>query len=142
MGFTWPTCCQAAGALLPHRSTLTLRRRRFISVALSLESPPPAVSRHPALRCPDFPQRGPFGTPLAMIQSTPLCYYNPFYRRWQGLSYRPIIFHTLGENEFHLRHDFRQPFSKGLHHRNLRLEMTGIHHRQAHFRSSLSVMIF
>ena len=30
---------------------------RSISVALSLESPPPAVSRHPALRSPDFPHR-------------------------------------------------------------------------------------
>ncbi len=29
--------------------------RRYISVALSWESPPPAVSRHPALRSPDFP---------------------------------------------------------------------------------------
>ncbi len=29
--------------------------RRYLSVALSLESPPPAVSRHPALRCSDFP---------------------------------------------------------------------------------------
>lgn len=28
---------------------------RYISVALSLESPPPAVSRHPALWCSDFP---------------------------------------------------------------------------------------
>ncbi len=28
---------------------------RVISVALSLGSPPPAVSRHPALRSPDFP---------------------------------------------------------------------------------------
>ena len=28
---------------------------RFISVALSLESPPPDVIRHPALRSPDFP---------------------------------------------------------------------------------------
>ena len=28
---------------------------RYLSVALSLESPPPAVSRHPALRCSDFP---------------------------------------------------------------------------------------
>jgi hypothetical protein len=27
----------------------------IFSVALSLGSPPPAVSRHPALRCPDFP---------------------------------------------------------------------------------------
>ena len=29
--------------------------RRYISVALALELPPPAVSWHPALRCPDFP---------------------------------------------------------------------------------------
>ena len=29
--------------------------RRFISVALALESPPPDVIRHPALRSPDFP---------------------------------------------------------------------------------------
>ena len=29
--------------------------RRFISVALSLESPPPDVIRHPALWSPDFP---------------------------------------------------------------------------------------
>ena len=33
---------------LPHK-------RRFISVALALESPPPDVIRHPALRSPDFP---------------------------------------------------------------------------------------
>ena len=35
---------------------------RFISVALSLESPPPDVIRHPALRSPDFPHLRPFGT--------------------------------------------------------------------------------
>ena len=29
--------------------------RRYLSVALALESPPPAVSWHPALRCSDFP---------------------------------------------------------------------------------------
>jgi hypothetical protein len=29
--------------------------RRFLSVALALESPPPAVSWHLALRCSDFP---------------------------------------------------------------------------------------
>ena len=34
---------------------------RFFSVALSLESPPPDVIRHPALRSPDFPQPVPFG---------------------------------------------------------------------------------
>ena len=40
------------GELLPRLSILTARRRRFLSVALSLESPPPSVSRHP---CPAVP---------------------------------------------------------------------------------------
>ena len=35
---------------------------RFISVALSLELPPPDVIRHPALWSPDFPHLRPFGT--------------------------------------------------------------------------------
>ncbi len=46
-----PCCYQQSGGLLHHLSTLTesLRPQRFISVALSLESPPPDVIRHPAL---------------------------------------------------------------------------------------------
>ena len=36
-------------------SLLILADGRYISVALSLESPPPAVSWHPALWCSDFP---------------------------------------------------------------------------------------
>src|SRR5688500_5410148 len=46
---------RAAGELLPHRFTLTASRRRYVSVALSVGSPPLAVSQHPALRSPDFP---------------------------------------------------------------------------------------
>ena len=34
---------------------------RYLSVALSLESPPPDVIRPPALRSPDFPHLAPFG---------------------------------------------------------------------------------
>ncbi len=34
--------------------------RKSISVALSLESPPPGVTRHPALRSPDFPRENHF----------------------------------------------------------------------------------
>ncbi len=49
-------CHQGTGELLPRLSTLTAivrrRRRRFISVALSLKSPSPGVSRHP---CPMEP---------------------------------------------------------------------------------------
>ncbi len=47
------------GSLLHCLSTLTRLHTtvcwRFISVALALESPPPDVIRHPALRSPDFP---------------------------------------------------------------------------------------
>ena len=48
-----PLCYQRGGSLLHCPSTLTVfrhyRNRRYISVALSLESPPPDVIRHPAL---------------------------------------------------------------------------------------------
>ena len=53
--------------------------RRYISVALSLELPPPAVSRHPALWSPDFPRLRSFDTYsrdhpsyLYMIESFPI----------------------------------------------------------------------
>ena len=48
------------GGLLHRHSTLTrLKPGGIISVALSRESPPPDVIRHPALRSPDFPQLSP-----------------------------------------------------------------------------------
>jgi|SRR5581483_1714686 len=49
---------RAAGALLPHRFTLTARPEApggLLSVALSVGSPPLDVIQHPARRCPDFP---------------------------------------------------------------------------------------
>ena len=55
VGFTGRTSRQAAGELLPRLSILTAQVRRYISVALSLESPPPDVIRHPALWSSDFP---------------------------------------------------------------------------------------
>ena len=58
VGFTWRTSRQAAGELLPRLSILTAQVRRYISVALSLESPPPDVIRHPALWSSDFPHAG------------------------------------------------------------------------------------
>ncbi len=52
----------AAGALLPHRFTLTCTPKRAIgglfSVALSCRSPRLAVSQHPALWSPDLPRPG------------------------------------------------------------------------------------
>ena len=55
-----PACYQDGGSLLHCISTLTPQVRRFISVALVWESPPPDVIRHPALRSPDFPRLNPF----------------------------------------------------------------------------------
>ena len=56
VGFTERTSRHAAGELLPRLSILTrVKRGRFLSVALSLESPPPGITRHLALRCSDFP---------------------------------------------------------------------------------------
>ncbi len=39
-------CYQRHGKLLPYLSTLTYINKRFISVALSLKSPSPGVTRH------------------------------------------------------------------------------------------------
>ena len=65
---TWPCsgwglpcdpCHQGSGALLPHRFTLACAARAAIggllSVALSVASRRPGVTRHPALRSSDFP---------------------------------------------------------------------------------------
>src|SRR5262249_61684831 len=48
---------RAAGELLPHRFTLTARCRAAVCFLWhwSVESPPLAVSQHPALWSPDFP---------------------------------------------------------------------------------------
>ena len=60
-------CYQQRGALLPHHFTLTSSAGGIFSVALSVGSRRPAVSRHPALRSPDFPHaRG-----RAAVRSTP-----------------------------------------------------------------------
>ena len=57
MGLVKPPRYRDAGALLPHRFSFSPRIARgvFFSVTLSVGSPRPAVSRHPALRSPDFP---------------------------------------------------------------------------------------
>jgi len=56
VGYAEPAGRPAAGALLPHRCTLTSLRRRCLSVALSSGSPPLGITQHPALRSPDFPR--------------------------------------------------------------------------------------
>ena len=57
MGFTWHKALpQCRWALTPPFHPYPLRGR-FISVALSLKSPPPGFLRHPVLRSSDFPHQ-------------------------------------------------------------------------------------
>ena len=58
MGFTMPSNFTIqCGELLPHHFTLTLQQGGILSVALSIASRRPGVTRHPALWCSDFPHR-------------------------------------------------------------------------------------
>ena len=57
MGFTWHKALpQCRWALTPPFHPYP-QSGRFISVALSLESPPPGFLRHPVLRSSDFPHQ-------------------------------------------------------------------------------------
>ena len=57
MGFTWHKALpQCRWALTPPFHPYW-QSQRFISVALSLESPPPGFLRHPVLRSSDFPHQ-------------------------------------------------------------------------------------
>ena len=65
-GFPCPLRYRRGGALLPHPFTLTTASRGgLLSVALSLGSPPPAVSRH---RIPVEPGLSSGGFPPAAVQ--------------------------------------------------------------------------
>ena len=55
VGFSRPDGHPPAGALLPHHFTLTRQSGRYVSVALSVGSPLPGVTRHLARRSSDFP---------------------------------------------------------------------------------------
>ncbi len=60
MGFTVPPVLPSGRwALTPpfHPWPSVYRQAGLFSVALSCASPRPGVTRHPALRCPDFPPR-------------------------------------------------------------------------------------
>ena len=63
VGFTREFSYLLPCELLPHISTLTEKNRRLFSVALSLESPPPAVNRHPCSMEPGLSSRIRFGCP-------------------------------------------------------------------------------
>ena len=77
-----PPCYQRGGSLLHCPSTLTGQSRRFISVALSLESPPPDVIRHP---CPVKPGLSSSGT------------FRPASR--DHLSYLHLVFYIHQNNQ-------------------------------------------
>ena len=71
MGFTCaPAVTSRAVVSYTALPPLPAYGRRYISVALSLESPPPDVIRHPALWSPDFPRLTPFVLPAAIIYPT------------------------------------------------------------------------
>ena len=70
-----PLCCQKGGSLLHCPSTLTPGiPGRYISVALSLESPPPDVIRHPCPVKPGLSSPGTFRSAsrdhLSYLQAT------------------------------------------------------------------------
>jgi len=82
--FRWglPCLCHywQSGKLLPHPFTLTrsnmpppcgngMRTGGLLSVALSLKSPSPGVTRHRFAWSPDFPHQPPFGFWLARLPS-------------------------------------------------------------------------
>ena len=83
-GLHGSACYQTDGSLLHCLSTLTPAINpgylglltRYLSVALSLELPPPDVIRRPALWSPDFPHLAPFGLPAANICFTCVFQYN------------------------------------------------------------------
>ncbi len=70
-----PPCYQDGGSLLHCLFTLTRKSGRYISAALSRESPPPDVIRHPALRSPDFPH-----PEKLLSQAAITCLAHSFYK--------------------------------------------------------------
>ena len=75
MGFTWHKALpQCRWALTPPFHPYLSSDKRFISVALSLESPPPGFLRHPVLRSSDFPHGRKFAP--ATVQITRRVFYH------------------------------------------------------------------
>ncbi len=98
IGFTGPRGLPRAGELLPRLSILTGKSRRYLSVALSLGSPPAAVSRYP---CPEelgLSSDGCFRAPPATVQPAHMLTIvkerflsvNSFFRKASG-SFHPTI---------------------------------------------------
>ena len=66
--FTASRCSHGTGELLPHLFTLTLRKGRYLSVALVLGSPPAGVTRYPCPAEPGLSSRGAFRPPPAAVR--------------------------------------------------------------------------
>ena len=64
---------ESVAGFFPGKSTCS-SPGRFISVALALESPPPDVIRHPALRSPDFPHPHLAMRPRSFILLSTCCF--------------------------------------------------------------------
>ena len=76
MGFTWHKALpQCRWALTPPFHPYLPKGKRFISVALSLESPPPGFLRHPVLRSSDFPHGQKFAPATVQITQQWLFYH-------------------------------------------------------------------
>ncbi len=66
--FTALRCSHEAGALLPRLFTLTLKIRRYLSVALVLGSPPAGVTRYPCPMEPGLSSQGSFRRSRATVR--------------------------------------------------------------------------
>ena len=66
---------------------------RYISIALALESPPPDVIRHPALRSPDFPH-----LPYSRKKRSAAIIHFTYFLRVQRITFQANARHTLNGN--------------------------------------------
>ena len=80
-----------AGALLPHRFTLTARRRRSVFCGTFLRVTSTGASQHPVLRSPDFPQP----RRAAVIQSAPR--HHPLFPGGNGPQHLQCVHHMYIE---------------------------------------------
>ena len=101
-GFPQPAGLPAAGELLPRHFTLTpTKLRRYVSVALSVGSPLPGVTRHLARGArtflPDFSERSPGLLGIISEDSTTLIYITHYVKIVAPLNRFSIIeYYVMG----------------------------------------------
>ncbi len=97
MGFTYaPFVAKRAVSSYLTFPSLPSKTWRFISVALSLESPPPDVIWHPTLWSSDFPHIQPFGISMRdhLAYSLSKLLYPYLFCLSNGIFYKCIKFHN------------------------------------------------